>query len=64
MVLVTHHVEEIPPGFTHVLLLRGGGIVASGPIGTTLTAETLGEAFGLSLVLERHNDRWAARAKP
>jgi iron complex transport system ATP-binding protein len=64
MVLVTHHVEEIPPGFTHVLLMRGGGIVASGPIGTTLTAESLGEAFGLSLVLERHNDRWAARAKP
>ena len=63
MVLVTHHVEEIPPGFTHVLLLRDGGIVAAGPIGTTLTAQSLGDTFGLSLVLEQHNDRWAARAK-
>jgi iron complex transport system ATP-binding protein len=64
MVLVTHHVEEIPPGFTHVLLLRDGAIVAAGPIGTALTAESLGETFGLPLVLERHNGRWAARAKP
>ena len=63
LVLVTHHVEEIPPGFTHVLLLRGGRVVASGPVGTTLTAETLGETFGVPLVLERHDDRWSARAK-
>ena len=42
LVLVTHHVEEIPPGFTHVLLLRGGKVVAAGPIDTTLTAATLG----------------------
>src|SRR3954469_8567938 len=49
MVLVTHHVEEIPPGFTHALLLRQGRVVAAGPIGTTLTAQTLGEAFGLPL---------------
>ena len=63
MVLVTHHVEEIPPGFTHVLLLRGGRIVASGPIGTTLTSETLEQTFGLPLALDRHDQRWAARAK-
>jgi iron complex transport system ATP-binding protein len=63
LVLVTHHVEEIPPGFTHVLLLRGGHVVASGPIDSTLTPDTLGETFGLPLVLEHVDDRWTARAK-
>jgi iron complex transport system ATP-binding protein len=63
LILVTHHVEEIPPGFTHVLLLRQGRVVASGPLGTTLTAESLSETFGLPLVLERHDERWSARAK-
>ncbi len=62
MVLVTHHVEEIPPGFTHVLLLRDGKVVAAGPIDTTLTAATLGETFGITLTLERIGNRWAARA--
>src|SRR5262245_14315178 len=41
IVLVTHHVEEIPPGFTHILLLRQGRIVAAGPIDAALTSETL-----------------------
>ena len=66
LVVVTHHVEEIPPGFTHVLLLRGGRVVAAGPLETTLTARNLTATFGLPLVLERHataaGDRWAARA--
>jgi iron complex transport system ATP-binding protein len=62
LVLVTHHVEEIPPGFTHVLLLREAKVVAAGPIETTLTAASLGETFGISLTLERVGDRWAARA--
>jgi iron complex transport system ATP-binding protein len=62
MVLVTHHVEEIPPGITHALLLRAGRVVASGPIGEALTSETLTEAFGLPLVLERNGGRYAARA--
>jgi iron complex transport system ATP-binding protein len=62
LILVTHHVEEIPPGFTHVLLLRQGRVVAQGPLGTTLTAEALSETFGLSLVLEHVDDRWSARA--
>ncbi|MEP6797941.1 MAG: ATP-binding cassette domain-containing protein, partial [Lapillicoccus sp.] len=62
LVLVTHHVEEIPPGFTDVLLLRAGRIVAAGPIELALTADTLSTTFGLPLVLERHGDRWAARA--
>ena len=62
LVLVTHHVEEIPPGFTHVLLLRGGRLVAAGPIDETLTAGTLGDTFGIALTLERYGDRWSARA--
>jgi len=62
LVLVTHHVEEIPPSFTDVLLLREGRVVAQGPIELTLTAENLSDTFGLPLTLERHGDRWSARA--
>lgn len=62
LVLVTHHVEEIPPGFTHVLMLRGGKVVAQGPLVHTLTAENLSATFGLPLVVEQHGERWSARA--
>ncbi|MEJ6554158.1 ABC transporter ATP-binding protein [Microbacterium esteraromaticum] len=62
MVMVTHHVEEIPVGFTHVLLLREGGVVAAGPIAETLTAEALTEAFGMPIVLTQDGGRYAARA--
>ncbi len=61
LVLVTHHVEEIPPGFTHALLLRAGRVVAKGPIGSTLTDATLSETFGLPLGLDRRGGRHAAR---
>ena len=62
LVLVTHHVEEIPPGFTDILMLREGRVVAAGPIESTLTAENLSETFGLALELDRHGERWSARA--
>jgi iron complex transport system ATP-binding protein len=62
-VLVVHHVEEIPPGFTHVLLLRRGRVVAAGPIETTLTEAALSDAFGLSLVLTSADGRYAARRR-
>ena len=62
LVLVTHHVEEIPPGFTDVLLLRQGGVVAAGPIEITLTQANLEATFGLPLVLEQRAGRWSARA--
>ena len=62
LVLVTHHVEEIPAGFTHVLLLRGGRVVAAGPLDTTLTAARLADTFGIPLELARSGPRWAARA--
>ncbi|MFJ8577409.1 ABC transporter ATP-binding protein [Micromonospora sp. NPDC093277] len=62
MVLVTHHVEEIPPGFTHALLLRDGGVMAQGLLADTLTADNLSKTFGLPLIVQRSGDRWAARA--
>jgi iron complex transport system ATP-binding protein len=62
LVLVTHHVEEIPPGFTHLLLLREGKAFAAGPIDEVLTAETLSGAFDLPLVVEHADGRWSARA--
>jgi iron complex transport system ATP-binding protein len=64
LVLVTHHVEEIPPSFTDVLLIREGRIVAAGPVEIVLTAANLSKTFGLPLVVERHGDRWSARAAP
>jgi iron complex transport system ATP-binding protein len=63
IVLVTHHVDEIPPAFTHLLLLRDGRVLAAGPIDTTLTPETLSETFGVSLCLERRNGRFSAYAR-
>ncbi|MGM7665937.1 ABC transporter ATP-binding protein [Microbacterium sp. A93] len=62
MVMVTHHVEEIPVGFTHVLLIRDGSIVAAGPIAETLTADALTEAFGMPILLTSDEGRYAARA--
>ena len=62
LVMVTHHVEEIPPHFTDILLVREGRVVAQGPIEITLTAENLSRTFGLDLVLEKHGERWSARA--
>jgi iron complex transport system ATP-binding protein len=60
-VLVTHHVEEIPPGFTHALLLRDGRSVAQGLLDDVVTAENLSETFGQALTLERSGDRFFAR---
>lgn len=62
MVMVTHHVEEIPVGFTHVLLLRDGGVVAQGPLESTLTDEALTATFGLPIRLTKEEGRFAARA--
>jgi iron complex transport system ATP-binding protein len=47
-----------------VLLMREGRIVAAGPVEITLTAAKLSETFGLPLVVERHGQRWSARAAP
>jgi iron complex transport system ATP-binding protein len=60
-VLVTHHVEEIPPGYTHALLLRGGEVVAAGPLDDVLTEAALSDTFGLPLTLGRADGRFTAR---
>ncbi len=64
MVMVTHHVEEIPPGFTHALLLADGKVAAAGPIAEIITGERLSEVFGLELLVSTsENGRYAARAR-
>ncbi|OEU96950.1 ABC transporter ATP-binding protein [Streptomyces oceani] len=64
MVMVTHHVEEIPPGFTHVLMIRQGRVLAAGPMETELTARNLSLCFGLPLVVEQTGSRWSAQGLP
>ncbi|MGY1943418.1 ABC transporter ATP-binding protein [Nocardia asiatica] len=61
IVLVTHHVEEIPPGFTHGLLLNEGEVVAQGLLSDVLTAENLSDAFRQSIALDRVDGRYFAR---
>ena len=61
VVLVTHHLEEIPPGFTHALLLAGGRIVAAGGITEVLVPARLAECFSISLAVEQNDGRWVAR---
>jgi len=61
IVLVTHHLEEIPPAFGHALLLRDGRAVSSGPTDESLTDETLSAAFGLPVSVDRRDGRFAAR---
>lgn len=63
IVMVTHHVEEIPRGFTHVLLMRDGKAVAQGPIADVLTPESLTETFGIPIALASAGGRYAARAR-
>lgn len=62
MVMVTHHVEEIPTGFTHLLVIAEGRIVALGPIAETLTGDVLSEAFGRPLSVTHNNGRYQATA--
>lgn len=62
VVMVTHHVEEIPPGFTHALLLAEGKSVAAGRIDETLTNENLTRTFGRPLQITKSGERFTARA--
>lgn len=64
MVIVSHHVDEIPPHMTHVLLLRDGSVLAAGPIADVLTSGPLSECFGITLELRRApNGRFSAWAR-
>jgi iron complex transport system ATP-binding protein len=60
-VLVTHHVEEIPPGFSHCLMLSEGKVVAAGLLTEVLTSENLSKAFGQSITLDVLDGRYFAR---
>lgn len=59
-VLVTHHVEEIPEGFTNILMLREGQVLTAGPLDIVLTESNLSECFEMPLGLERRHGRWWA----
>jgi iron complex transport system ATP-binding protein len=62
MVFVTHHVEEIPPHFTHALILQSGRALANGPLADVLHSRTLSDAFGLPVRVRRRSGRWSATA--
>ena len=65
LILVTHHLDEVPAGMTHVLMLNDGKVVKSGPIDRVLTSATLSECFGMPLTLERRDDgRFNAWSQP
>ena len=64
MVLVTHHVEEVPDGFTHAILLRKGAVVAAGELAEVFTGPKLSKCFGIPLSVEQRQGRWWARAAP
>jgi iron complex transport system ATP-binding protein len=61
MVLVTHHIEEVPEGFTHALLMRKGMVLAAGLLDEVFTERNLSRCFGVPLLVERRSSRWSAR---
>jgi iron complex transport system ATP-binding protein len=62
MVMVTHHVEEVPEGFTHAMLLRRGAVLAAGPLHEVFTERNLSKCFAVPLIIEYRQSRWSARA--
>jgi iron complex transport system ATP-binding protein len=63
LVLVTHHVEEIPPNFTHALLLKSGQVSARGEVSNVIASAPMSEAFGMPLDVEYGDERWHAQGK-
>lgn len=64
LVLVTHHTEEIPAGTTHLALVRGGRLVAAGPLEEVLVSERVSAAFGVEVSVVHDGGRWWTRAAP
>jgi iron complex transport system ATP-binding protein len=62
LIVVTHHLEEIPVGLTHAALLRGGVMVEKGPVEAVLRSDAVSAAFGIEVVVDRQRGRWSARA--
>lgn len=63
LVLITHHVEEVPSGFTDALLMREGAVTAAGALNAVMTQDNLSATFGVDLVVQRYGDRWSAVAR-
>ena len=61
LIMVTHHLEEIPDGMTHAALLREGGMAVAGPVETVLTTDAVSDAYGVDVVVDRRGGRWSAR---
>jgi len=64
LALVTHHIEEVPPGFSHAMLMRRGMVLAAGPVDSVFTNRNLSRCFGMPLIVERRGARWTAHAAP
>ncbi|MGJ8655027.1 MAG: ABC transporter ATP-binding protein [Akkermansiaceae bacterium] len=64
VIMITHHVEEITPSFTHALQIKDGKPLASGPIQDTLTSQSLSDLFNTEITLEQQNSRHYARVHP
>ena len=64
LILVTHHVEEVPEGITHAMLMRRGTVLAAGPVEEVFTERNLSRCFGVPLIVERRSARWMAFAAP
>jgi iron complex transport system ATP-binding protein len=62
VVLVTHHCEEIPPGFTHGGLMRGGALIAAGALRDVITSENVSACFGVAVTVGCNDGRWWSRA--
>lgn len=62
IIMVTHHLEEIPAGFTHALIMSEGRVFAAGPIESTITSQKISEAFGLPITVDSVDNRYRARA--
>jgi iron complex transport system ATP-binding protein len=62
-VIVTHHIEEIPVGTTHALLLREGAVVAQGEVASVMTDQNLTQAYGLAITVQTEGGRFFARAR-
>jgi iron complex transport system ATP-binding protein len=62
IIMVTHHVEEIPIGFSSAMLLSHGSITAAGPIHEVITSQNLSDTFGLALQVDEIDGRYTARA--
>jgi iron complex transport system ATP-binding protein len=64
VILVTHHLEELPPGTSHALLLREGRQLAAGPATDVLTGDLVSACFGYPVTVARHEERWICTARP